>query len=355
MSLELLKPYVEQSDKDSESSYGYRAKSAYDMLSHIDKMIASYEQDERLEQGEILLDVFGLLQGFFVGVDSLYDLAIGLTHYKYHININQNKVLHQLKFIRNDIVGHPTNRTYHKGSIGFSLLIPHSLTKDKMSYQTYVYHKNKLEVKTEDVVFKDMINAFVNEKEQLIKDIYQFVSKQPKNGKLLNDLLDLYDTMNLGLAEKIKSDFMKKFGLDEHSKHRFLWRIDLVFTLIKWFDQDDELDAFIVYMTRMQITKLYDMLCDIEDVRGKDLYTSLPDVLKGFYQFIRKNEDQAYPLLEHMHDLDHPHHHEALEHLMLLHPKKDAYKLLNFLKVQTSEEKVYLIGSMLKKYRLKNH
>ncbi len=354
MSLELLKPYVELSEKDEQNSYGYRAKSAFDMLNHIDLMIKSYETDERLHQGEILLDVFGLLQGFFVGIDSLYDLAIGLTHYKYHININQNKVLHQLKYIRNDIVGHPTNRTYYKGSIGFSVLIPESLTKEKMSYKTYVYHKNRLEVKKEDVIFNDMIKAYTEEKEQLIKDIYQFVSKAPENGKILDDLLDLYDTLNIDAVKQIKSEFKKKYGLDNHSKHRFLWRLDLVETLINWHEDDDELDEFIIYMMRIQIEKLYDMLCHMTHVKGHDLYTKLPSILIGFYQFIRKHEDELYPLLEHMHDLDHPHHHQAFEEIMHFHPKSDAFKLLSFLKQQKSEEKVYLIGSMMKKYRLKN-
>ncbi len=354
MSLELLKPYIESLEKDEQNSYGYRAKAAYDMLGHIDMMIDAYQSDEVHNKGEVLLDVFGLLQGFFVGVDSLYDLAIGLTHYKYHININQNKVLHQLKYVRNDIVGHPTNRTYEKGAIGFSVLKPENLTKEHMTYETFIYHRNKLEKRMQSVTFKDMISEYTNEKEQLVSDIYKFMSKPPIDGEMLNDLLDLYDTLNLDLANKIKLEFMEKYGLDDKSKHRVLWRLDLLKTLINWHEEDDDIDAFIIYMAQLQVEKLYDMISDMQQVTGRELYTDLPEILIDFYKFIRKHEAKAYPLLINLHDYDHPTHHRDYEKLLELKPKGDALKLLLFLKDQTSEEKVFLIGSTLKNYRLKN-
>ncbi len=354
MSLDKLKPYVDELDKDAQNSYGYRAKSSFDMLENIDLMIKAYETDETHNQGEVLLDVFGLLQGFFVGIDSLYDLAIGLTHYKYHININQNKVLKQLKYIRNDIVGHPTNRTYERGSIGFSSLIPSSLTKEGMTYETYIYRRNKLEKRTEHVIFDEMIAEYRNEKNQLVEDIYKFVSNKPESDQIVDDLLNLYETLNLDLVGKVRHDFMDKFGLDEKSKHRVLWRLDLLKTLINWHDQDEDMNRFIIYLSQIQVAKLYEMVCDLEDVRSKDLYTSLPKVLKEFYQFIRKHEDEAYPYLKNIHDADHPLHFHDIDKLINLNPKGDAYKMLLFVKNQESEQKVYLIGSALKNYRLKN-
>ncbi|MGE4319908.1 MAG: hypothetical protein AB7E61_00500 [Acholeplasmataceae bacterium] len=353
MSLLKLKPYVDALEKDEKNSYGYRAQSAFDMLGHIDLMIKAYQSDEVMNQGEVLLDVFGLLQGFFVGIDSLYDLAIGLTHYKYHININQNKALHQLKYVRNDIVGHPTNRTYQQGSIGFSVLKPASLTKEGMTYETFIYKKNKLEKNVVSVIFDELIDAYVNEKEQLIEDIYHFVSESPKDGRMLSDLLNLYETLNLELVDKVRAEFMAKYKLDEKSKHRFLWRLDLLNLLIPWHDQDQEIDDFITYIAQIQVEKCYQMLCDIEDERGTDLYTAIPEILKEFYQFIKKHEEDAYPLLENIHDYDHPMHHHDVEKLLELNPKGSALKLMLFLKSQTSEQKVYLIGSILKNYRPK--
>ncbi|QWB96598.1 hypothetical protein KHQ89_04020 [Mycoplasmatota bacterium] len=355
MSLEKLKPYILALDKDEQNSYGYRAKAAYEMLGNIDVMIDAYLKDEVYHKGETLLDVFGLLQGFFVGIDGLYDLAIGLTHYKYHININQNKILHQLKYIRNDIVGHPTNRTYQQGSIGFSMLIPNSLTRDTMSYETYIYRKNKLDIRKEVVVFKDMIHAYQTEKEQLVNDIFEFVRQTPINGQLLNDLLDLYDTLNLDLVDKIKIYFMDKYGLNEKSKHRFLWRLSLLKTLILWHDHDEEINGFITYMSKLQVEKLYDIICDMQEVSGKKMYTSIPHILSDFYKFMRKKQDEALVLLDNIHDYDHPMHALDFEKLLGLNPKGGAYKILEFLKAQNDEEKVYLIGSTLKNYRPKNN
>jgi hypothetical protein len=355
MSLQKLKPYILALDKDEQNSYGYRAKAAYEMLGNVDTMIEAYLKDQVHNKGETLLDVFGLLQGFFVGIDGLYDLAIGLTHYKYHININQNKILHQLKYIRNDIVGHPTNRTYQQGSIGFSMLVPHSLTRETMTYETYIYRKNKLDVRKEVVVFKDMIEAYKTEKEQLVNDIYEFVRQSPLNGQLLNDLLDLYDTLNLDLVENIKVYFMSKYGLDENSKHRFLWRLSLLKTLILWHEDDEDLNGFITYMSKLQVEKLYDIICHMQDVSGKKMYTSIPYVLSDFYKFMRKKEDDALILLNNIHDFDHPLHAHDFDKLLRLEPKGGALKILEFLKAQNDEEKVYLIGSALKKYRPKNN
>ncbi|MFA6800477.1 MAG: hypothetical protein WCR19_00055 [Acholeplasmataceae bacterium] len=354
MSLLKLKPYVEALEKDEQNSYGYRAKSSFDMLENVDLMIEAFKTDEVINQGEVLLDVFGLLQGFFVGIDCLYDLAIGLTHYKYYININQNKALHQLKYIRNDIVGHPTNRTYQQGSIGFSVLKPTSLTKDGMTYETYIYKKNKLDKHMVSVNFDELIEAYTSEKKQLIEDIYQFVSQNPKDGKMLDEFLNLYETLNLELVDKVRKMFMEKYGLNENSKHRLLWRLDLLEVLISWHDQSNDIDEFITYMAQEQVHKCYEMLCNIQNVKCTDLYTEIPKILKEFYIFIRKNEEEAYPLLTNLHDKDFPLHNQELEKLLSLNPKGLALELLLFLKVQTSEQKVYLIGSTLKKYRLKN-
>ncbi|MFH0767675.1 MAG: hypothetical protein V1920_06250, partial [Bacillota bacterium] len=159
MSLDNLKQYVSETEKDNRNSHGYRATSSFLMLEHVDLMIDRYQKEKQTEQGAILLDVFGLLQGFFVAIDALYDLAIGLTQYKYHVNINANSALHELKFIRNDIVGHPTHRTYDDGATGFSILSMENLSKESLTYKTYIYEKNKMEVITKDVLFQPLIDA----------------------------------------------------------------------------------------------------------------------------------------------------------------------------------------------------
>lgn len=66
--------------------------------------------DEAFDSGEVILRLYGLLQALFVCIDSLYTLTFKITGTKNFININDNKALRELKYIRNDVVGHPTNR-----------------------------------------------------------------------------------------------------------------------------------------------------------------------------------------------------------------------------------------------------
>ena len=73
---------------------------------HQVKLISNhYLNSEDDSKEEILLSIYGILQTLFVGVDALYDYVRALTKNKYLININQNERLHELKFIRNDVVG----------------------------------------------------------------------------------------------------------------------------------------------------------------------------------------------------------------------------------------------------------
>ncbi len=354
MSLEKLKMYIDQLDKGKNDSHSIRAMSSYDMIKNTDLMIKRYCEQDQSDQGSILLDVFGLLQGLFVAIDALYDLAIGLTQYKYHININQNPVLHELKYIRNDIVGHPTHRTYHQGGMGFSILKPNMISKEKIVYQTYIYQKNHMEIKEKEVIFKPLLENYQSEKEIILKNIYQYLIHSETKTNIPEKLFNLYETLNLDILNEVEKEFRKTYELEENSNHRFFWRANLLRTLINWHEQDDDLNQLIMYMSKVQVSKMYDMALDMEHRTGADLYTEIPTVLSKFYKFMRRNEKDALKLLSYIHDFDHPLHHGDLLALMMLMPPKDVNKILMYIRKETSEEKVFLIGSALRAYRPKN-
>ncbi|AUD65359.1 hypothetical protein BK011_06525 [Tenericutes bacterium MZ-XQ] len=354
MSLEALRKYIDQLDKDHQNSHTYRAISSFDMIENIDLMIKRYLDQPQEEKGAVLLDVFGLLQGLFVAIDALYDLAIGLTQYKYHININSNPILHELKYIRNDIVGHPTHRTYHQGGMGFSILIADKMSKEKIVYQTFIYQKNNIEVKEKEVVFKPLLDHFTKEKQQILTEIYQYLVHEETTTDIPEKLFTLYETLNEDLLAEIVEDFRKTYELDESSKHRFFWRADLLKTLINWHEQDDDFNELIYYMSKTQVSKMYEMALDMEHRKGQDLYTEIPSILYRFYKFMRRYEKDGLKLLSYVHDKSHPLHQGDVLALMTMNPPKDVYKLLMFLKQQTSEEKVFLIGSAMRAYRPKN-
>lgn len=354
MSFEKLKTYVKQLDNNKNDSHTYRAISAFDMIENVDLMIDRYLDQPQDHKGAILLDVFGLLQGLFVAIDGLYDLAIGLTQYKYHININANPILHELKYIRNDIVGHPTHRTYHEGGTGFSILKPDNISKEKIIYQTYMYQKNHMEIKEKIVEFKPLLEQYKKEKETILNNIYQYMMHTETKTDIPEKLFTLYETLNLDLLKEIEDDFRNTYDIEKDLKHRFFWRANLVKTLINWHEQDEDMNRLILYISKIQVSKMYEMALDMEHRKGADLYTDLPTVLSKFYKFMRRNEKDALKLISYIHDLDHPLHHGDLVALMTLNPPKDVYKLLMFLRQETNEEKVYLIGSVLRAYRPKN-
>jgi hypothetical protein len=354
MSLINLKQYVESSVKDERNSHGYRADASFRMLEHVELMIDRYLSENQTEKGAVLLDVFGLLQALFVAIDALYDLAIGLTQYKYHINVNSNPILHELKYIRNDIVGHPTHRTYPEGGMGFSILDTDQLSKDKLVYQTYIYDKNSLEIKSKEVLFKELIDAYHHEKDIILNDIYVYLTHEETETNIPEKVFVLYETLNYEQLQVVKKDFMKEYGIDEKSSHRFLWRIDFLEKLIHWDEEDKELKDIVTYMSKLQASKLYAIALDMENRKGQDLYTPIPKLLSSFYKFMRKNEEIGLPLLKNIHDYSHPLHQSDISALIGLNPPKDAAKLLKFIKQANDDSKVYLIGSILRSYRPKS-
>jgi len=354
MSLEQLKKYIEKLEKNEQNSHAYRAESSFSMLSLVDLMIEKYLEPSESNSGSILLEVFGILQGLFVAIDALYDLALGLTKFKYHINVNSNKTLHELKYIRNDIVGHPTNRTYPNGGTGFSILSTNDLTKEKISYKTYIFEKNKMQEKHKDVYIKTLFEAYYIERNVILKDIYNYLNHLDHQTQIPENIYEIYETLNLEKLLEVKNDFIKEYDLDENSSHRFLWRVSLLEKLINWEENDSDLSLFILYMSKLQASKLYDISLDMEKRVGKDLYTPIPKILESFYRFLRNDENKLLPLLNNLHEYSHPLYESDINAMISYSNNDDVTKLLNFLKSQIDDKKAYLIGSTLRLYRPKS-
>jgi hypothetical protein len=321
------------------------------MLQLSDMMIETYLKDTQHEKGEILLSVFGLLQSLFVAIDALYDLSIGLTKYKYHININSNPKLHELKFIRNDIVGHPTHRTYQNGGVGFSILDCDSLTKEFLTYNTYIYQKNDLEIKTTKVEFRPLIDAYYQEQEALLKGLFNFVEKATELTEIPEKVYKLFESLNRVLLHEIIEDFKKTYQLDENDHHhRFIWRGQLLNHLIDWNEKDRQLDDMILYMAKVQASKMYQIALDLENRKNRDLYIKPPKILVSFYRFIRTDEKTLYPLIQNLHDQKHPLFESDLKAFLAYHLPKDVAKLMNWFNERKNSDEIYLIGSQLKAY-----
>ncbi|MDR4968521.1 MAG: hypothetical protein RG740_02750, partial [Acholeplasmataceae bacterium] len=228
------------------------------------------------------------------------------------------------------------------------------LSKDKLVYQTYIYDKNSLEIKSKEVLFKELIDAYRHEKDIILNDIYVYLTHEETETNIPEKVFVLYETLNYEQLQVVKKDFMKEYGIDEKSSHRFLWRIDFLEKLIHWDEEDKELKDIVTYMSKLQASKLYAIALDMENRKGQDLYTPIPKLLSSFYKFMRKNEEIGLPLLKNMHDYSHPLHQSDISALIGLNPPKDAAKLLKFIKQANDDSKVYLIGSILRSYRPKS-
>jgi hypothetical protein len=348
-----LKYYVDQMKNDENNANGARAISAFNMLSNVDEMIQAFFYEKGRDHGEMLIDVFGLLQALFVGVDALYDLSIGLTSFKYHININKNQVLHALKYIRNDIVGHPTHRTYSQGGQGFSILDMDRLSKENIYYKTYIYKKNHLEIKETEVKFSELTKNYQSEKNKLILDLINYLSIPSKTTQLPEKVYLLFETLNEELLMKIKDAFCEYYQLEKTCNHRFIWRANLLNVCLNWYHDDPDLNQLITYMAKVQAAKMYKIALDVENRSGEKIHIAIPQVLSGFYKFIRQNEKRALPLIQNLHDMSHPLFESDLNEIRHLQQSKFSSLILDWLAELKDETKVYLIGSILRAYRPK--
>jgi len=332
-----------------------RALASLAIVDGIDQILTSFNNRVGGSSADILLDVYGLFQTLFVGIDALYDLVIGTTQYKYHININQNQVLRELKYVRNDIVGHPTNRTYEAGTYGFSVIREEVLTREELVYDTYIVNKNNTTHTFRKIIFKELIDAFIAEKTTILEGLINFIENKPIDAncigltyslvnKAINHQYDLKD------LEKIRQTYFSitKNKIDKHD--RFIWRLDLLEILYVWHNND--FNDFIEYLRCQQAYKLYEIACDLNAVTPVKVFIGLPKVLAQFYRFLKKMPT-AINYLDTMTDQDHPLFEINIKKIIKLNPPKSVVKLLNWVLRFNDSRYVYIIGQALKAYKKK--
>ncbi len=327
-----------------------RAESALSAIINVDLMIEDFKQRKALNKADILLDVYGLLQGLFVGIDGLYQLSISTTKYKYHININSNRNLKQLKYVRNDVVGHPTNRNYEDGTFGFSIILDDEITKDELSYHTYIIKGREINKEKHTLYFNEVISAYSKEKNQFLSDLESYLRRQPLVVETTGLIIELFDHAQKDMYDledlnKIKNCFMKEQNLKAGSSNRFLWRIDLLKKLFIW--KDDTYQAVIKYSILKQILAIYQMNLDLNDQKIRLPKLDLPKVILEFRRFVNQN-GQVRKLISNLNDLEHPLFQSDLDSLIYLVKDEHLNKFLNWFKSLRDLDHSFLIGKILK-------
>ena len=137
-------------------------------------------------------------------------ILYSLTKSKAFININKNEDLRKLKYIRNDVVGHPANRTYNSKDLAYCILNNESVKKYSFSYS--IYHNETIENVTIDL--NSIINSYYIECNNLLNEIFNIAKENKSSSKLTKKafmVLDAYINNNDYIAElkELKSLYLK--------------------------------------------------------------------------------------------------------------------------------------------------
>lgn len=326
----------------------YKSLSAIAVLNYTPLVFEAYKQSKETK-GDVILHIYGLLQNMFVSIDALYDLCRTQMNYKYNINLNQNETLRKIKHIRNDIVGHPTHRTYEKGGVGYSLLNLEKTTLLNIHYETHFFLKNKHEVIEHNINTNTLMDAFLNEMAIIIDELKEHLLV--KADRVLSDLSytlskqvrrHIYNTDDLN---HLKNTYINKYNISKQSHNRILWRLKLLEKSFTWTDTDKDIIELIDYLTFKESYKIYELFSKLEQVPIKKLYKPLPTYLKEMYQFLQENPDKHIYIKS---LLDHTH----------LYYKKDldalkGPKIISYLKTLEDSDYIYLVGKAINEYKPK--
>lgn len=327
-----------------------RAKSSLAALKYVDLMIEDFKVRQAHNKADILLDVFGLLQGLFVAIDALYQLSFSATKYKYNVNINQNRNLKHLKYLRNDIVGHPTNRNYADGSFGFSVILEDEITKEKISYITYIMRNKEILKKKQTIFFDDVLIAYETEKLQILKDLENYLGNMPHIEETTGLLVKLFEhalnnTFETKDLDLIEQKFAEENNISTNSNHRFLYRLRLLKDLFNW--RDSKYQDIISYAVKHQILAIYKMNLDINNKKVRIPTIDKPLMISDLQSIIKKSK-QAKNLIQNLNDLDHPLFLSDLDQLIkfVKHPQIKQF-LIWFQKLKDRDHS-FAIGKIIK-------
>ena len=322
---------------------------SYQTIKRVDKIINYHNNNEETKNDAIFLNIFGLLQSLFVAIDSLYTFTQEITNSKSYININQNDVLNRLKYIRNDVVGHPINRRYGRHSIGYAVIKTDNLSYDKFEYVIYVKNKNgKVQINSYDVNLDELKNSYLNEKNLIFKKLESFVAKKFKKTNLSNLILELFNNLNKETIDAVRQEYYKHFG--NTSNDRFSWRLDLLEILNDWQVRDNDIFEVLKYLENIQINKLIEFSNSLENKTIKTKKITYPKLLNDIFEFFNENTE-LFDYLKDLHDVNSPYYGYNLHYLIDNVEYEPLLKLLNVIKYETNRNKIYLIGSIFNNYQ----
>ncbi len=311
-----------------EQNQNYPVLAAICALETTNEIQKSYFKEEDKDLGFNVLKLYAFLQSLFVSIDSLYALAYSLTKSKNIININKNPILRELKYIRNDVVGHPANRVYDSQIIAYCILDAKSVTKTSFSYDVI----SKAGTSRKDVDIFSIVENYYKECNELLKEL-KSTSEETIQGSIyetrLREALTLFDMQGeyMSCIQRLKETYKKDYPNSSSNQNRFLWRLELIDELSVFHSEDQDIMDLVEYAIGLEIVKLYQLVTEHKDVVVR---RKKPFLVTSFYRFLKKNKE-SLKHIEKIYDIKNPLIVDALHQLLSLAKDKNAKGVVRYL------------------------
>ncbi len=289
---------------------------------------------------ELLLRVYGLLQILFVSIDSLYTLSLSTTKSKNFISLNDNKELRELKYIRNDVIGHPTNRIV-ENHIEYSILKTENIKEDSLSYS--IYYDGE-ETKREVDLLK-LINVYYDESNHFLESLIDF-KKSLVTAELSDDIYEAYNIFVEKADIYVNLKAIKQSYLKKSNSGRILKKINLLINLHKEYEKNKNYDLY--YVISYHLKNLYQTVSTEE---GEEFFKlklpKLPGSLMKIKKVLAKRSD-LQDLVYHLYDINHPLFYKSLARLTMEFKNNEFMHKINLYVSQDNKAFVYAYSALLK-------
>lgn len=309
----------------------YQIVSALAALKTTNDIQLSFLKEEKgLDKKDYALRLYALMQALFVSIDSLYAIAYGLTKSRSFININANPDLRLLKYIRNDVVGHPANRIV-SDDVSFCVLDDNSITKEEFNY--YIYSKDNVEKKT--VKINDILKSYCEEANNLLDNLYEIATKNKVDNiyeglieKIINDYMNDRDYHNN--LNKLIEAYKEIYPNAKRGQHRLLWRYDVINKLSSYKCKNQNEKELVNYCIGIELFKLYELVNNIE--YNITMNKKNPKYVSSLFRMLNKNNGLSF-LIDNLKETDHPLFYSSLNRLLNEAIRLDNIYVRDYLKM----------------------
>ena len=336
----------------------YQMASAIKALSVTNDIQEAYfKREENLSQKDLILRLYALLQALFVSVDSLYALANAIAGGKSIININNNQYLRNLKYIRNEVVGHPSSKLFGYSKPAYCILDTDSITKDSFKYGIYTFDSEK----TKEISINDLLSQYYKEANNLLDELYQISVKHNETSvlkELVKKVLDDYFRTGhyINSLNKFIDKYKEIYPSSKREQHRIIWRYELVLKLSAIDNDNKDINELVSFCIGLELNKMYRLVYGVDYNHRADF--ELPQTVVSLYRFLNRNKEYV-PYLEYMRDSDHPLYYESLKYVYEGASLKKMEKAMDYLGFLLALYKggehdlLYALGLPIKEYKSK--